>query len=99
MTSPTSSSAKRKAKPGGGGNPLKMWPTPKGQHELRKFFGGELSSGTGSGCCSSSSSEEGLETTKPESGKVPESTSATSSQTPMNLLEDITQLNSDSDND
>ena len=42
-------SGKKKGKVGGCGNPLKVWPIPKGQKGLQSFFGG----------CSSSNDEAG----------------------------------------
>ena len=97
---PTSSSTKRKVKVATGGNPLKLWPTPKGQNELTKFFGSASPSSSGSGssgCCSSSSSEE--QNCEPGCSKADTSpdVSPVPSPTPIAMLDDITQLNSDSE--
>ena len=113
VTSPGTGKRKGKAA-AGGGNPLKLWPTPKGQNGLRKFLGGEKcggsSSASGSGCSSGSSEsteeydnseqtdEQELESTEPQSSEI-ETCSNPPSPSPMNLLEDITQLNSDSEED
>lgn len=109
-------SGKRKGKAGGGGNPLKLWPVPKGQKGLQSFLGSQTSDD--GGCCSSSppmeagssSTEElalvGKESTCEEGGKglvsPYEEGGGGSEDMPtnsVNLLDDITQLNSDSDED
>ena len=109
-----SASGKRKGKAGGGGNPLKLWPVPKGQKGLQSFFGGQSSEdgGCSSACVEAGSSSEQLEEFAQEQfvAEEPASCEEGSSHegeesgcdddTPidsMNLLDDITQLNSDSE--
>ena len=97
IVSPSNGGAgKRKNKVGGSGNPLKLWPVPKGQKGLQSFFGGD------SGVSPSSNLAE--ETIEPEEGSSSGVSSTdcmegTSSSNPLHLLEDITQTNSDSDDD
>ena len=113
-----SASGKRKGKAGGGGNPLKLWPVPKGQKGLQCFFGGQSSEdgGCSSACVEAGSSSEQLEEFAQEQFVAEEPASCEegssheeegsshegeeSDDTPidsMNLLDDITQLNSDSE--
>lgn len=104
---------KRKGKAGGsGGNPLKLWPVPKGQKGLQSFFGGH-----GSDDASGSSPMEGTSTSEQLEGEefvgtpvVEEGSGSSCAESSsscednlttnsVNLLDDITQLNSDSDED
>lgn len=111
VASPSSGNGKKKAKQGGAGNPLKMWPTPTWQKGLQGFFGGEGSSGE----CSSSSSSANTSLTETEQmEEQPEVTtydrselsrqeqggSSGSGSSRVKLLDDdLTQLNSDSEED
>lgn len=105
--SPNGASAKRKA--GSGGNPLKLWPVPKGQKGLQSFIGGH---GSASDDDSGPSSMEGTSTSEQleeeelvgtsvedgPSSSCEGSSSSCADKLPtnsVNLLEDITQLNSD----
>lgn len=115
VISPGGASGKRKGKAGGGGNPLKLWPVPKGQKGLQGFLG--LSSGgsesESSGSSSSSSSkaitnsqqfeesgeEEMIEASSTEEGSSSSCCVEEGAGTPPSSLDDITQLNSDSEED
>ena len=122
VISPGGTAGKRKAK-GGGGNPLKLWPVPKGQKGLQGFLGGggsdgaSCSAGSSSfmeegnssehfeeeeivGASSSEQLEEGVSNTETgSSSSLEDSPPTTSNSISTNLLDDITQLNSDSDED
>lgn len=111
VVSPDGSSGKRKGKvAGSGGNPLKLWPVPKGQKGLQSFFGspsGDDPSGPSPMEGTSSSQqleEEELIGTSVEEGSSSspccEGSSSSSCEdnhptNSANLLDDITQLNSD----
>lgn len=111
-TSPSSGggSGKKKGKVGGSGNPLKIWPIPKGQKELQSFFGGcsgSSSSDGGGGPSSFANSEEldrlegGPNGSCEEVEQLMEGESSDSgssgieNNSSVQLDNDITQLNSD----
>lgn len=87
-------SGKGKGKAGGTGNPLKRWPIPKGQKGLQGFLrGGD--GGCGSSAAGSSSMEGSCEHSEEEEFADTDSAQNNS----LVNLEDITQLNSDSEQD
>ena len=101
-------SSKKRGKLGGGGNPLKIWPIPKGQKGLQSFFGGcSTSNHEGGGPSGSSDSEEldrqeGENSGKCESVKQQVEVEASdsgsndiSSASFIMHLKDVTQFNSD----
>jgi hypothetical protein len=121
-------SGKRKGKMGGGGNPLKLWPVPKGQKGLLSFCGSH--GDAGGGCSTSmepcSSTEQLEELTQEQLGQEYEEAGGEGSSSScenngegsgspyeersdsgsddlptgsINLPDDITQLNSDSEED
>lgn len=98
------SQGKRKGK-AGGGNTLKRWPIPKGQKGLQSFLGG---SEDGVSSSNSSNNEEGSSSAGSSAQLEEESADSSHAHTTptnsphtssMNFLDDITQLNSDSDED
>lgn len=107
VISPGSAAGKRKGKAGNGGNPLKLWPVPKGQKGLQSFLGssdGDSSSSAKEGTSSSElvgdleEEEESAEASTRE-GSSTEEDNVPITSCSKNFLEDITQLNSDSEED
>lgn len=105
-------SGKKKGKVGGSGNPLKLWPIPKGQKGLQSFFGGCGGDGAGpSGSAEnnelerlegepSGSCEEVEQLVEEEASSSEGGGSGIENNSSVQLLDDdITQLNSDSDQD
>lgn len=97
-------SGKGKAKAGGAGNPLKLWPIPKGQKGLQGFLrggdggcGSDADGGCGSSGAGPASSMEGSSEHLEEEGLADTDSSAQNNS--LVNLEDITQLNSDSEGD
>lgn len=109
VTSPSSGKSK-KGKLFVGGNPAKAWPTPTWQKGIQTFLGGGSSSSSSGGECSSSSAtnsgssdseEQPMSTVDFMSEQGSHSTREShSAGVGVSLLdEDITQLNSDEDDD
>ena len=114
MSSPSGGSGKKKSKHVGAGNPIKMWPTPSWQKGLQQFLGGETNGGECASSSSSANTsltevemideEHTRAFTRNELSTQEQGTSSGSgssgSNSRMKLLDDdLTQLNSDSDDD
>ena len=84
-------SGKGKGKTGGAGNPLKLWPIPKGQKGLQGFLRG------GDGCGSSAAGSSSMEGTSEQSEEEIADVDSPAQNNSLVNLEDITQLNSDTE--
>lgn len=98
MSSPNGTKKKGKVV---GGNPLKVWPIPKGQKGLHSFLGdGERdSSGPSTSKDADIMDNEVMNQQEDIQGTSSSSGEGSSSSSMMHMLEDIAQLNSDSEED
>jgi len=108
VTSPSSGKSK-KGKLFVGGNPAKVWPTPTWQKGIQTFLGGGSSSSSGGECSSSSATNSGSSDSEEQPMSTVDFMSEQGSHSTQEshsagvgvalLDEDITQLNSDEDDD